>query len=561
MKKFKIITLILCLVFVGGNIHSQKNNYHGVNDPALIGDVKGGAYAISELDMNLKPSGDVTFISAFIYEDLPANKTYLHFRRTKACLDYHENAYDVAVIPYVTPWWGANYTAFSVNDVKEVKGTGKFEVIICGTFVEKEGYVAIFDRHFNPITNFNTYYGMVHTFHSIVEIPGRGFLVCGEGYYSNTGVIVTLDYNLNLISSYSSPDYKFTDIVYNARDNYAYVAGYSKTELCAYGLNVADMFAGNPNPVFAGMTYVEPNYNIDWNISKKDDVKIINRYDKQIAIAASGISNVTGRNMGIFHENEIDGSNPMANIIYTISPRSNTYLKGLVQMGNRYNLLLQEEAGTLYYPHIVDMDPRNNSWDVLRITASVNPSMKLLKRDACKMLDIFSFTNSMINYSSCHASGFPGLAYQPIEIYRNLPVQHLPPSVSPAPPLYQTFGNHDPNYFPTQGPWRSFINSSIFFIGDCFPSCTKKATAEYEELSIEELAKDENAVMIYNNSIEIFDISDYSHYQIFDIMGRQINNDKIDKNTISIQAIPNGTYFIRLIKTNGETEHHKFMRQ
>ncbi|MDR2009448.1 MAG: T9SS type A sorting domain-containing protein [Bacteroidales bacterium] len=559
MEKFKIITLLLCLVFVGENIQSQQNNHHGVLDANLAqyGDVETAAYDISELDMGGIPNNDVTFISAFTSEDRGAGKTWLHFRRTKACLDSHENYYEVADIPYITPPTGS-YRGFSVNDLKEVRGTGNYEVVICGTFVEKEAYVTMYDRNFNPMTNFNTYYGLAHTFHSIAEVPGMGFLVCGEGYYPNNGVIIALDYGLRPISCYSSRDHKFTDIVYNAEYNLAYVAGYFDIELCVYGLDVGSMYAGSSNPVIAEFAYTDPNFVIKWNASGKDNIKIT-EHSPKITIAASG-EDPNGRNIGIFYEHDMFANISGPNIVFDLG--RNTYFKGLVRFGDRYNLLLQEDAGAFHYPHIVDMYIFNNFWEVVRINGPVKSPMKMLKRANCEMLDILSIFNaSTIFYSSCHSTNFRNLSYHPIESYIMLPVNHLPPQVSQAPPLSHITAFHNRNFFPTQNPRRSYIISSISFMGDCFPSCLRKVQTEYEELSVEELVKDENSVIIYNNSIEISDISDYSQYQIFDIMGRQINNDKIDKNTISIQAIPNGTYFLRLTKTNGETEHHKFMRQ
>ncbi len=485
VKKIKIFTLLLFLVFAAWNAKSQQNNHHGVQDPILKGDITTAAYAISEIDVAGNLNGDITFISSFTCEDVPNNETRLHFRRTKICFDDHFNYYDAAIIPYVSSPGG--YQPFAVNDLIEVKGTGRYEVVICGTLMGKEGYVAMFDRMFNPITDLNLYFPPVHIFHSIVEVPGFGFLACGEGYGSDFGVVVALDYNLNLISTYSSPDYKFTDIVYNAADYYAYMAGYSNNnELCAYGLVVRDMYTSQPNPILAGFTYYNPSQIIDWNASGKDDVKIINTYDKYVAIAASGKDIRTGMNIGILHENLIDGSQPGANIMLRpITNRTNNiYLKGLVQIQNKtYNLLLLEESAGLFYPRILDVVPNSNTMDVIYINNPVETTAKMLKRSSCKMLDILSFNNSnMLFYSSCHASNFQGLLYHPIESYLNFPISLLNPIINKAPALYEVACIHNPHFLQGNTPIGSWVGASVSYWGDCFPSCVRNAYIEDEAL-------------------------------------------------------------------------------
>jgi hypothetical protein len=44
-------------------------------------------------------------------------------------------------------------------------------------------------------------------------------------------------------------------------------------------------------------------------------------------------------------------------------------------------------------------------------------------------------------------------------------------------------------------------------------------------------------------------------------MGRLVVKSNVDKNIISTSGIPDGTYIIRLSKTNGEVENHKLIRQ
>jgi hypothetical protein len=143
----------------------------------------------------------------------------------------------------------------------------------------------------------------------------------------------------------------------------------------------------------------------------------------------------------------------------------------------------------------------------------------------------------------------------------NFPISRIEPIINKAPALREVACIHNPHFLQGNTPIGSWVGASVSYWGDCFPSCLRNAYIEDEALDIEEVVKDENSINIYNNSIEIFDITEYSHYQIFDIMGRQVENAKVNKNIISTEGIPHGTYFISFIKTNGEVEHHKFMRQ
>lgn len=558
MKTNKI-TLLILMVVIGTTLYpiklkSQNNTYAVAFDPNLSGAVTSTAYNVSEIDIYLNNSGWASLISAFTYED--NNNSYLHIRKSDPCLGKYENFYNVAL------YYPDNYYPhkLKVHDILETKIPNN-NIVFCGGFMQKVGYVGMLDNMMNPIGS-NLLLGFepfVELF-SIVEVPSMGYVACGKTHKG--GGILALNYNLSPIAGYEVP-YILTHVIFDVNYQWVQTAGYNANVLCAYTIDPMQLFSGNPNFVIGQFEYSEPNYNIYWNQSGNDAVRILTTNGGKVILAASGYSNNFGGNYAILHENSINGNSPGLNYIYNQS-NGDTYFKEIEKdnFGDKLDLLLLD-ANT-NQPVVMHIDPYNTNWGGMRINTGVDPNIKMFKRYDCDILEICAYqpggnANSLYYYQSY--SDVNNVNYIPgMETPENFQVQANMPNMGWA-QNFVPVNVHHSHHINMLNPVNSHTNPIIHHWGDCynFDYCVKSTASTQETTGVEENIN--SSVMLYNDYIELSDMLEYSNYKIVDIMGREVSVAKVEKSNISTKTLIPGTYILQLQKTNGGIEYHKFMKQ
>ncbi len=475
-------------------------------------------------------------------------------------------------------------TEVTVNDVVEASYHNQ-DIAFCG-IVYNEAYIGVVDQHLQAIPGQDIQVYNFRELYSIVEVPGLGYIACGENQ-SNQGVIMVVKYNLQVSISYEYP-VPLTQVIFDEPNQHVIFCGINRrnSEISVYNISLNDLLSGISAQ---GFTYYPTTFG---PISLANDgirnVRMAMFDNGYIAISASGSIPIPGGNTsnagsnGFLHVNTLDGRNPVSNLVFNWNSDRIHFRDIQVLQDLNLAYLLFYHNGSLYgEPHnpvLIEADILNpTNWFGIKIDANptgvIRDYTRMFARDQCHRLGLGGFENEYAATNWVNSRNhYADIQTLPLRNgwFFEFPITNFifdsPPPMINSAPGFTGINTFRAGFTLPVAPTDPLIINypmallhNIFDQAQCLPMSPSPSprSQEIEEANI--VIENSAEIRFYGDRVEFSDISGYTQYAVYDMMGRKILDSKLSDNTISFSPMSKGMYILRLLKADGDFEQHKFI--
>ncbi len=578
MKKYFIFTLFLSLSMCA--LRAQDNIYASLNftnPPSPTEYINSSAYAPSKIDFMGEGFSYISAHTTFDRNSFPNIVLKLVSPNLKLYLENGTDPYHTIELYMLSP--GSTAT---VNDVVEAVHYNQ-EIAFCGS-IDNRAYIGVVDQHLQAIPGKDIQVYNFEELFSIVEVPGIGYLACGKT--GDKGMIMAIDYNLQPIINYEYPVI-LTQVIFDRPNQLVIFCGIDRftSELSIYHIPLNDLFSGNSAVGFT----CDPTGANSYMLLAGDGLRNVRMSmfeNGHVAISASGDIYIPGGNTssmgysGILHVNALDGQNPITNVVFNWNSDKIHFRDIQTSVKDEMLYLLFYHNGSLngepHNPVLIEANIFHPaSWFGIKIDA--NPTgvtrdyTRMFKRAQCHRLGLGGFENQYgtpMN-SRNHYADIQTLLLNngwPFEIpITNFVFDFPQPVINPAPGFTGMNMFWSIFTYPVTPADPPVINMPMVLLHNTFdqaqcPPSFQSPSPRSQEIEEANIVVESSAeIRFYEDRAEFSDISGYTQYAVYDMMGRKILDSKLSDNTISFSSMSKGMYILRLLKADGDFEQHKFI--
>ncbi len=390
-----------------------------------------------------------------------------------------------------------------------------------------------------------------------------------------------------------------TQVIYDKLKQRVIFCGINRlnSQLSVYNISWADLLSGVSAQGFlyypSITTPVLPRISLATDNIRNVRMTMLN--NEYVAISASGIIPQPSNTVynGLLHVNRLDGQNPITNVLFNwnsdkilfrdIQAQASTDADEVIPYRSKIYLLFHHTGslnGEVANPVLVEADVYSTTnWSGVKISSNQTGRMRDYTRmfmlPECQRLCIGGYENdnSMLNRVNSR-NHYANIKIAPLNIgwpfeisinSRSFIINSPRPVINPAPGftnmnifrLVQTYPV-TPTSPPVVNPPMALIFNS--YIGTaCRPIPPTLSTRSQEVEETNTVVESSSEIRFYEDRAELSDISGYTQYAVYDMMGRKILDSKLSDNTISFSSMSKGMYILRLLKADGDSEQHKFI--
>ncbi len=432
-------------------------------------------------------------------------------------------------------------------------------------------------------------------FHSIAEIPGNGYVVCGEkfGLSYLSGILLYLDYNFNIISAHECKNVVFQKVIYDPNKNRLILLG-MKNSLMDILVCSIQPFSNTIQTSFEMHTPLSSSFSVGQFFSNHYDMDLILLSNDKIALAATGTKDPVSpffAYAGILFTSDLNGNGANSSV-FNLGVNQNAdfaYVKDIETFDEKTFYILMHHYGKGIATPAVDIEGSviveaipGGRWNGLKITSlgkGIPPKPsdlyrtelnKMFKRQNCNHLVVggndnqYWATDSRVQFGEVEIPLNLGALHSDIE-HRVANVNYRW-AESLVTRIAHNFSNLSMN-FTLLNPivdLRS-LGVDVIYQGNLIPFCPKsKSLLMQTSGGINEETANSNIqgtsfYKIYPDKIELSE-DVYQSYQIYDVVGHLLYKSDVTTNRIDCKDLRTGVYIIQLIKKTGESQTIKFVK-